>query len=260
MTSFLPILVYVSATLFLAGMNWRLAMWLRTPVPLKIVLTPGPTTTAGVAQRLAGEVFLFRSLFQADRWLWATSWLFHISLVMLAVGHIGGLVVPGLAQASLGLTEAQFHHLAQVTGGLFGVLAVLPLIMLLLRRLTMERLRYISTFSDYFALALLLLVIATGNQMRFMGALDMAQARQFVSGLLTFHPVAPPADAAFVAHVLLVCALLAYIPFSKLAHFGGLLLSPTLNQRNNPRSQRHVGPWNKLQVAGAPLSKPGPLA
>src|ERR1019366_1139753 len=34
------------------------------------------------------------------------------------------------------LGEVPFHPLAQVTGGLFGVLAVFPLIMLLLRRLT----------------------------------------------------------------------------------------------------------------------------
>jgi nitrate reductase gamma subunit len=76
--------------------------------------------------------------------------------------------------------------------------------------------------------------------MRFMGGLDLAQARQFVSGVLTLHPVAPPSDSAFIAHWLLVCALLIYIPFSKLMHPGGLFLSPTLNQKNNPRECRHV--------------------
>jgi nitrate reductase gamma subunit len=120
------------------------------------------------------------------------------------------------------------------------MLAVVPLLYLLLRRLTMERLRYISTFGDYFAMALLLLVIATGNQMRFMGRLDLAQARLFVSGLLTLHPVPAPSDSAFVAHVLLVCALLIYIPFSKLVHLGGLAFSPTLNQTNNPRERRYA--------------------
>src|ERR1035441_365079 len=98
MTPFLPVLVYVSAALFLAGMNWRLAMWLRTPVPLKVVLTPGPTTTAGVTQRLAGEVFLFRSLFQADRWLWVTSWLFFLFLGVLGGG--GYFVRGGFARTA----------------------------------------------------------------------------------------------------------------------------------------------------------------
>ena len=146
----------------------------------------------------------------------------------------------GLAQTSLGLTEEQFHRLALITGGVFGILAVIPLLYLLLRRLVMERLRYIFTYSDYLALALLLLVIATGNQMRFMGNLDLAQARQFVSGFLTLHPVAPPSNTAFAAHLLLVCALLVYMPFSKLVHFSGLVFNPTLNQKNNPREQRYV--------------------
>jgi nitrate reductase gamma subunit len=240
MTLLLAVVYYSAAAAFLAGMGWRLLAWLRAPVPLKIVLTPGPTTPSGVVGRLAGEALLFRSLFGADRWLWAAAWLFHVSLVLLAAGHVAGLVVPGLARAALGLTEDQFHQLAQVAGGVFGVLAVVPLLFLLVRRFTRERLRHISLLSDYFALALLLLVVATGNQMRFMGSLDLAQARQFVSGLLTFHPVAPPADAAFVVHLLLVCALLAYIPFSKLAHLGGLAFSPTLNQKNNPREQRYA--------------------
>jgi nitrate reductase gamma subunit len=233
-------LFYVCAAVFLVGMGWRLFTWLRAPVPLKIVLTPAPATAAGVARRLAGETLFFRSLFGADRWLWGGAWLFHLSLLLLAIGHVAGLVLPGFSRAALGLTESQFHRMAQLTGGAFGILAVLPLLHLLLRRFTLERVRYLSTFGDYFALGLLLLVIVTGNQMRFLGSLEMTQARQFVSGVLLLQPVAPPAAPAFVVHLLLVCALLAYIPFSKLAHLGGLFFSPTLNQKNDPRERRHV--------------------
>ncbi len=240
MTWLLPTLLYLSAVVFVAGMGWRIFTWLRAPVPLKIVLTPGPATTAGVVCRLAGELALFRSLFGADRRLWGAAWLFHLSLVLLAAGHIGGLVIPEFAQASLGLTEMQFHHLAQMAGGAFGMLATVPLLYLLLQRLVAERLRYISTFGDYFALGLLLLIISTGNQMRFMGGLEPAEARQFVSGWLALHPVATPSNPAFAVHLLLVCALLAYLPFSKLAHLGGLVFNPTLNQKNNPREQRHA--------------------
>jgi nitrate reductase gamma subunit len=242
----LPALFYLCAAVFVTGMGWRLFTWLRAPVPLKIVLTPAPVTGAGVARRIAGELFLFRSLLKGDRWLWCAAWMFHISLVMLAVGHFGGLVAPEFAQRSLGLTEGQFHELAQIAGGVFGILAVVPLLGLLLRRLAKDRLRYISTFSDYLALGLLLLIIMTGNLMRFMGGLDLAQARLFVSGLLALRPVAPPADPAFALHLVLVCVLLAYIPFSKLIHMGGLFFSPTLTQKNDSRERRHVGGWDTL--------------
>ena len=237
-------LIYLSVAVFLLGMGWRITTWLRAPVPLKIPLTPGPTTAAEVVERLAGEVFLFRSLFAADRSLWAAAWVFHVSLVLLAVGHVAGLVVPDFSAGVLGLTSDQFSHLAHVTGGAFGIIAMLPLIYLFVRRLFIERMRFISAFSDYFALALLFLVIATGNKMRFGEGFDIVKAREFVGGLIVFQPVAPPQDFVFFAHMVLVCALLAYIPFSKLMHLGGIFFSPTLNQTNIPRKRRHVNPWD----------------
>ncbi len=243
--NWLALLLYAAAAVFLTGMAWRLFTWLRAPVPLKIVLTPGPLTSGGVARRLAGEVLLFRSLLRANWLLWAAAWLFHVSLLLLILGHFAGLAVPGFTRALLGLTEKQFHLLAQITGDLLGVLAFVPLVYLLLRRVMADRLRFVATFADYFALVLLLLIIVTGDQMRFMNTLDLSQARQFVTGLLTLHPALPPADAAFSAHVVLVCALLVYIPFSKLVHLGGLVFNPTLNQTNTPRQERHVGPWDK---------------
>jgi hypothetical protein len=66
--------------------------------------------------------------------------------------------------------------------------------------------------------------------------------------------------------------LLAYFPFSKLMHMGGVFLSPTRNMANNNRSKRHVNPWSypvkvhtyeeweeefhdKMKAAGLPLEK-----
>jgi nitrate reductase gamma subunit len=233
-------LFYFSAAVFLAGMTWRVFTWLRAPVPLKIPLTPGPSTTAGVARRLAGEAFLFRSLIGADRALWAAAWLLHFSFLLLAAGHIGGLVIPGRTRAVLGLTEDQFHHLAQVAGGIFGLVAIVPLLYLLWRRLALERVRFISTLSDYLVLILLLLIVATGDQMRFIGGLDLAQAHRFVFGVLSFHPEPAPANAVFSLHLFLVCALLVCLPFTKLVHWSGLGFSPTLNQKNNPREARYA--------------------
>ena len=244
MASFLPALFYLSAAVFLLGMAWRVSTWLCVPVPLKIPLTPGPVTSAGGMGRLAGEVVLFRSLFLADKSLWAAGWAFHLALVLLAIGHFGGLVCPGLSQAVLGFSATEFTRMAHITGGAIGIFAALPLLYLFVRRLLLERVRYVSTFSDYCALVLLFLVIATGNCMRFLGDLDIVQAREFVAGLLAFRAAPPPGDAAFTAHMLFVCALLAYLPFSKLMHLGGIFFSPTLNQPNNPRERRHVNPWD----------------
>ena len=70
----------------------------------------------------------------------------------------------------------------------------------------------------------------------------------------------------------LVSVLLAYFPFSKLMHMGGIFLSPTRNLANNNRAKRHVNPWNpavkvhtyeeyedefrdKMMAAGLPVEK-----
>ena len=45
-------------------------------------------------------------------------------------------------------------------------------------------------------------------------------------------------------HLFLVSVLIAYFPFSKLMHMGGIFLSPTRNLANNSRMRRHVNPWN----------------
>ena len=65
-------------------------------------------------------------------------------------------------------------------------------------------------------------------------------------GLVTFHPSIPQGGIGgiFYVHLFFVCILLAYFPFSKLMHMGGIFLSPTRNLPGNTRAVRHVNPWN----------------
>jgi nitrate reductase gamma subunit len=44
-------------------------------------------------------------------------------------------------------------------------------------------------------------------------------------------------------HLLLVIGLMLIFPFSKLLHGPGLFFSPTRNQVDNPREQRHIADW-----------------
>lgn len=220
MTLALSAVLYLSAGIFLAGMSWRVSAWVAAPVPLNIVLTPAPGSRAGAVRRLTEEMVCFRSLLEADRGLWLLAWLFHLSLGLLLIGHVAGLLI-GLS--------ARFHPAAQIVGGIVGLLAMGTLLGLLMRRLALERLRWISNAGDYFALILLLLIVASGDQMRFLTGVDMAQAQRFVWGWVMLHPAAPPANWAFTAHVVLVSLLLICIPFSKLLHLAGAaLFNPAL--------------------------------
>jgi nitrate reductase gamma subunit len=70
-------------------------------------------------------------------------------------------------------------------------------------------------------------------------------AKTFAMGLVTLQPVIPEGiGAIFFVHIFLVSVFIAYFPFSKLMHFGGIFFSPTRNMTGNTRAVRHVNPWN----------------
>ena len=74
---------------------------------------------------------------------------------------------------------------------------------------------------------------------------NLVEIKQLAVGLVTLSPVVPAEVAPeFFMHLFLLSVLIAYFPFSKLVHMGGVFLSPTRNLVNNNRMKRHVNPWN----------------
>ena len=66
----------------------------------------------------------------------------------------------------------------------------------------------------------------------------------FFLGLMLFSWQELPADPVLLVHLTLVASLMIVFPVSKLLHAPGILFSPTLNQADNPREQRHVAGWS----------------
>ncbi len=108
-------LAYCAALAFVAGLIWRLVGYLRTPMPYPAALTPAPTTDAGAAARVAGDVLLFPALFKADKALWAGAWVFHMALWVILIRHLRYFTypVPGISVA--------MSSVALWAGYLFGV-------------------------------------------------------------------------------------------------------------------------------------------
>lgn len=105
--------------------------------------------------------------------------------------------------------------------------------------------RYVSLAADYFPLFLLIGIAGTGILMKYFVRADVAGVKELAMGLIAFQPVVPVGiGSIFYIHLFLVCALLAYFPFSKLMHAPGIFLSPTRNMANNNRIKRHINPWN----------------
>jgi nitrate reductase gamma subunit len=116
---------------------------------------------------------------------------------------------------------------------------------LFLRRIFEPKMRYISLINDFFPLFLILSIAGSGILMRHVYRVDVVGIKELAMGLASFSPAVPEGiGALFFVHFFLVSVLVAYFPFSKLMHMGGVFLSPTRNLPNNTREAHHVNPWN----------------
>ena len=267
---------YAAMIIFFLGVLARLLEWARIPNPFVIPTTGGqqkslswikpsgldnPFTRGQVLGRLFSEVFLFRSLFRnlsprleneqptltfaSAKWLWLFAILFHYAMFVTVFRHLRFFTNPvpwpvKTAEALDGWLEVGIPEIL-----VSGLVLLLAVTLLLSRRLLIPRLRYISLLNDYFPLFLLMGIAGTGALMRYVVGISANGAKQLAMGLISFKPVIPEGiGPLFFIHLFLVCTLLAYFPFSKLMHAGGIFFSPTRTMPNNSRAVLHENPWN----------------
>ncbi len=269
------IIPYIALAIFVIGVVYRIVDWARIPVPFRIPTTCGqgkslpwikadnldcPYNTWGVIGRMFLEVFLFRSLFRntkaelrqgpkvtyaSAKWLWLFGILFHYSFLIILLRHFRFFMepIPSFVEAITSVDG--FFQIMVPTVFISDLLFLGAVTMLFLRRVTLPQVRYISLPADYFALFLILGIGVSGVLMRNVYKVDLLGVKTLALGLFTLHPVAQPGiHPIFYVHLFLVSVLIAYFPFSKLMHAGGVFLSPTRNLANVNRSERYVNPWN----------------
>ena len=236
LSSVFNLLAYLAAAVFVLGFLNKVILYFKTPSPLKIPVTPAPTSAMGVVARLIPEIFFFRSLLKggpAEKILWFGGWIFHLSFLLIVLRHLRFFTypVPGFVMS--------FQQIGIWAGLVFPI----ALLILIVRRFTNDRLATISLFADYFVLLLIISIGFTGLLLKYFLRTNLVEVKAFILGLLTFSPAQMPDSTLFLIHFSLVLILLVYFPFSKLMHAWGILISPTRAQVDNPREVRHVNPW-----------------
>ena len=223
-------LFYVAAFVLIAGIARRVWIYHKTPAPLKIPTTPAPVNTAGVVARMFREVVFFESLFKSSKWTWIFGWVFHFGMLVALLRHLRYFTDPVWYWVSLVQSAGVYAGYAMLFG-LFG---------LWLRRIMVDRLRYISTPSDHLMLGLFFGIAGTGLLIKYVWHTDVVALKAFTHGLMHFELQPLPADPMLLLHLGLVICLMLVFPISKLLHAPGLFFSPTRNQADNPRERRYM--------------------
>ena len=227
------LLFYAATAILVVGVASKIRQYAKTPAPLKIPTTPAPVTRQGVVLRMFREVAWFESLFRSNKWIWIFAYLFHFCMFLVLARHLRYFTNPVWLWVDLIQPFGLYAAFAMVAG-LGGLWA---------RRFLVDRVRYISALSDHLMLALLLAIAMTGMAMDYIIPTDIVALKAFFLGLMYFnwHPI--PEDPLLLVHLGLVATLMIIFPISKLLHVPGVFFSPTRNQVDNPREQRHIAPW-----------------
>lgn len=278
------VIPYLAIITFVLGFAYRVINWSRSTVPFAIPTTAGqqkslpwikhakfdsPASRWQIVVRMALEILTFRSLFRNTRmkltdggrlayqleiFLWVGALAFHYAFLTVLIRHLRFFTEPvpfwvQLIENVDGFFRFEIVYPAFKFGlpGVYisGIVLLAAVGYLFLRRLFVPQVKYISIASDYFPLFLIFGIALSGIFMRYITKVDITAVKELTLGLVTFRPTIPQGvSAVFFVHIFFVSILLAYFPFSKLMHLGGVFLSPTRNMATNTRARRHINPWN----------------
>ncbi len=266
---------YLAFGVFLAGFARKVIGWAQSPVPFRIPTTCGqqqsmdwirqsrldcPSTIPGVVGRMILEIVCFRSLFRnlkfrvkeggkifygLELFLWLGALAFHYAFLTVVIRHLRFFAEPVPFFVKILEKLDGFFQFGLPIVFMSGLVLLGATLYLLVRRIANAQVRYVSLAADYFPLFLIIGIAVTGIMMRYFSKVDVIKVKELTMGLATFHWTVPEGiSGMFYAHFFMVCVLLAYFPFSKLMHMGGVFMSPTRNMPCNTRAERHVNVWN----------------
>jgi nitrate reductase gamma subunit len=197
------------------------------------VIFPYIAVTVMIAGLLYGFLYRQKSwtapsteLFE-KKWLRIGSPLFHYGIIFAFVGHVMGILLPKRFYDMMGITDEMYHFFAIVGGGFAGLMIVLGLVILLIRKFRHNRLMVHTGFADYFAFLMVLVVSALGTYITviYNTTVHAFEYRTTIGtwfrGLFYFQPnyqLMESVPFIFQLHVVSAFLLFAAIPFTMLVH------------------------------------------
>ncbi len=183
---------------------------------------PKHSNMAGELSFMIPEMLFLKGLWEFNRRLWYSSFLFHFGLyiligtvVLVAAGAGLPVLVPSLAHGSALVLLAHFY---KITGCIGAAASALGAVLLLLRRMTDPALKNYTKPADFLNLLLFMAAFAAVGAGYVLRPAGSAGIGDVASGLFHFN-TSLPVSGLFGVGLVLAAALVAYIPYTHMAHF-----------------------------------------
>jgi nitrate reductase gamma subunit len=188
-------------------------------------------------------VFILGSIIRFDReqYTWKTGssqllrrkqlrWgsnLFHVGILIIFFGHLGGLLTPIQVFDAIGIGHGFKQGVAIVVGGIAGLMCLVGIALLTHRRLADPRIRATSSFSDTAILLILFAQLLLGLltipvSLGHMDGHEMVKFMTWAQGVLTLQADAwqqvKDAHIIFKLHLVLGMTVFLLFPFTRLVH------------------------------------------
>ncbi len=154
--------------------------------------------------------------------------LFHFGILVVIVGHLGGLVIPKAWTDAVGVSENMYHLTALALGSVAGIATLAGIVILIYRRRTTGPVFMATTKNDKTMYVVLVAAIVAGlstTLVSVFGPHDDTTYRETVSpwfrSLFVFQPDIASMTAAslsFKIHTLIGMVLFTIWPFTRLVH------------------------------------------
>jgi nitrate reductase gamma subunit len=193
--------------------------------------------------------------------------LFHFGILVVFIGHVGGLVIPESWTEAVGVTEGLYHFNALLFGGIAGFCTLAGILILVVRRRRTGPVFLATTVNDKLMYVLLVGAITLGlwTTLVAVGAGQAHNYRETVSPWFrSIWLLQPDVDAMaaapiqFHAHVLVAMLLFAAWPFTRLVHAFTApvhyLFRPYIVYRS--RDARTPAPTGRPRAGWSPVGTP----
>lgn len=155
--------------------------------------------------------------------------VFHIGMLGIILGHVGGMLTPHGVFLALGISDAAHQGIAIFAGGIFGLMVILGGSILWLRRMFNPRVRAASRWMDINILGWLVLTAAVGFSTIFwsIGHAEhkdftvMLRLVEWVQSIVLLQPnpdLLRDLDLVYKLHIFLGLSVFLFFPFTRLVH------------------------------------------